>query len=108
MLLFVHYSSGIFTLIRYLDHVNKFVVLSIPVVQLDIKMDAVTSSVIYYSTHARTEKDLRVTDIWSEISELPSEAKHGGQWSPKLRQSPYAVFHDYVLRKKCAGGLKPT
>ena len=25
--------------------------------------------------------------IWSEIFGLPSEAKHGGQWNPKLRQS---------------------
>ena len=82
MLLFVHYSSGIFTLVRYLDHVNKFVVLSIPVVQLDIKMDAVTSSVIYYSTHARTEKDLGVTDIWSEISELPT----GQEVKPNLAE----------------------
>ena len=46
--------------------------------------------------------------IWSEIFGSSSEAKNGGQWSPKLRQSPYAVFHVYVLRKNRAGGLKPT
>ena len=36
--------------------------------------------------------------IWSENFGSPSEAKHGGQWSPKFRQSqsPYAVFHVYV------------
>ena len=48
--------------------------------------------------------------IWSEIFRSQSEAKHGSQWRPNLRQSqsPYAVFHVYVYSKNCAGGLRPT
>ena len=39
----------------------------------------------------------------------PSEAKYGGHGGPELHrfQSPYAVFHVYVLCKNRAGGLKP-
>ena len=41
--------------------------------------------------------------ICSEIFRSPSEAKYGG---PELRQfqSPYTVFHVYVLWKNCTGG----
>ena len=46
--------------------------------------------------------------IWSEIFRSPSETKYGGHGGSELLrfQSPYAVFHVYVLRKNRAGGTE--
>ena len=58
---------------------------------LESRLFAAASSNIYL------EWDLQVTE-WSQI--------YGGYGGPELRrfQSPYAVFHVYVLRKNRAGG----
>ena len=84
---------------RYERQIDNWVLLSERALSLSVCLSVCLSVYIYIYIYIY---------IWSEVFGSPSEGKHGGQWSPKLRQSqsPYAVFCVYVLRTKPRRGTE--